>query len=180
MNYQAHRIGGVCAGTITATFAYQETFGNLSSWDVDSIATLSIVLVGSIFGSLLPDIDHPTSKMGRRVPIVSRTVNTIFGHRGFTHSLLAFLLLGYGLFLLSGFIPASVSGYYLPLAFGVIVGYGSHLLLDMLTVSGIPLFYPFVMTPIKLANLRSGKDDLLVSVVLVILTGSYLYIFNII
>ena len=180
MNYQAHRIGGICAGTVTATYAYQEILGNVSSWNVESFITFGIIMTGSIFGSLLPDIDHPSSRIGRRMPIISHAVNTAFGHRGFTHSILALLLLTYGLFLLTGVIPEFLTGYYLPFSFGLIIGYASHLLLDMITVSGIPLFYPFLNHPIRIARFRSGRDDFIVSLLLIALTGAYLYIFGIV
>jgi len=177
VNHRAHRVAGVCTGTIAATYVYQETFGTVSSWNVDSFVTLGIVLAGSILGSLLPDIDHPNSRIGRKLPVVSRVVNKVFGHRGFTHTLLAQLLLVLSLFMLSGVVPRGITGYYLPFAFGLIVGYASHLLLDMLTVSGIPLLYPFITRPIRLARFKTGRDDLIVSLLMVGLTGSYLFLY---
>ena len=45
-------------------------------------------------GSLLPDIDHPSSYLGKRHKMVSGVTNKAFGHRGITHSLLGFILIG--------------------------------------------------------------------------------------
>ncbi|VEB43121.1 Inner membrane protein ydjM [Chromobacterium violaceum] len=48
-----------------------------------------LLLAGGLAGSLLPDIDHPKSWLGRRIPFLSRPISYLFGHRGITHSLLA-------------------------------------------------------------------------------------------
>lgn len=39
-------------------------------------------------GTLLPDIDHPGSYMGKRNKFISKVANKTLGHRGGTHSLL--------------------------------------------------------------------------------------------
>lgn len=89
---------------------------------------------GIALGSLLPDIDHPQSYLGRRIPLLSVPINKLFGHRGFTHSLLSLSLLG----IASAFYWAVN-----PLFFGgLLLGYFSHILGDMLTPMGVPLFYP--------------------------------------
>lgn len=81
--------------------------------------------------SLLPDIDHPNSWMGRRLPFLSRPLAAIFGHRGLTHSLLAVaLLLGLGFYGLGGW------------AAPLVVGYLSHIAADGLTPQGVPLLWP--------------------------------------
>jgi inner membrane protein len=83
-------------------------------------------------GSLLPDIDHPSSWFGRRLPFISWPLAALVGHRGVTHSALAF----------AGWVAAiwaCGSTLWLgPLA----IGYLSHLLGDCLTPSGIPLLWP--------------------------------------
>ena len=38
---------------------------------------------------LLPDIDHPKSVLGQRLRWIAIPISRAFGHRGFTHSLLA-------------------------------------------------------------------------------------------
>jgi inner membrane protein len=89
---------------------------------------------GVMLGSLLPDIDHPQSYLGRRLWILSAPINKLFGHRGFTHSLLSLFLLG---------TATAVWWANNPLFFGgLLLGYLSHLLGDMTTISGVPLLYP--------------------------------------
>lgn len=91
-------------------------------------------------GSLLPDIDHPSSRVGRMFPQVSKPLAAVFGHRGFTHSLLAILalvaVLAYTSHTHAASLPAATAA-------AVSIGYLSHLLADYLTVRGIPLFWPY-------------------------------------
>jgi inner membrane protein len=89
---------------------------------------------GVVLGSLLPDIDHPQAYLGRRIRVLSVPINTLFGHRGITHSFLFIGLLG---------IATAVWWAKYPLFFGgLFIGILSHLLGDMFTITGIPLFYP--------------------------------------
>lgn len=57
-------------------------------------------------------------------------------------------------------------GYYI---IGIAVGYISHLLVDMLTVSGVPLMYPYTNKMYRLATLTTGEDDKWVSKILFII-----------
>ncbi|TCV99710.1 metal-dependent hydrolase [Biostraticola tofi] len=96
------------------------------------------ILAGGLLTCLLPDIDHPKSFLGQRLRWLSAPIARIFGHRGFTHSLLA-MMGGILLFTLQ-LTPAMI----IPLdAFhGMIVGYLSHIIADMLTPAGVPLLWP--------------------------------------
>lgn len=172
MNYQAHRIAGICTATVVSTLIYQESIGETGTY-----IAIGLAIVGGSMGGLLPDIDHPTSKIGKRIPPISKLINVLFGHRGFTHSILAIILFAYFLFFITSIIPDVLLGFYIPFALGLIVGYASHLVLDMTTVSGIPLLYPVVNKSYRIAKLRSGRDDFLISIILMIGTGIYLYLF---
>jgi inner membrane protein len=83
-------------------------------------------------GSLLPDIDHPSSWFGRRVPFISWPLAAIVGHRGVTHSAVALAVWAAALLL------AGSTLWLGPLA----TGYLSHLAGDCLTPSGIPVLWP--------------------------------------
>ena len=92
----------------------------------------------ALASALLPDLDHPRSLLGRQLPWISGPLSRLFGHRGFTHSLLAVGMGVWGLaqveapWLLSGAVKDAL-----------IVGYLSHLLGDWLTPMGIPLLWPW-------------------------------------
>ena len=114
----------------------------VSAWVLAERAGLAVpsgpegVAVAAL-GALLPDIDHPSSWLGRRLWPVSRPLSMVLGHRGLTHSLLA--VIG-GLAVLGAVEPgpglARLAG---PLA----LGYLSHLAADALTPSGVPLLWPW-------------------------------------
>lgn len=174
MNYQAHRVGGVCASVIVATSVFSGPIDNPTTY-----IAIGLTIVGGAVGGLLPDIDHPNSKIGRKVPPVSKLINLLCGHRGFTHTLLAVILFTYLLFILNGLLPMWAKEYMIPMSLGLIVGYSSHLLLDMLTVSGIPLLFPFTKKSVRIAKLRSGKDDFMVSIICIVITIAYFYFMRI-
>lgn len=88
--------------------------------------------------ALLPDFDHPNATgpryLGWPGQLVAAVIGAFFGHRGLTHS---FLGLG-ALTLALAFVPG------LPFwaAAAVVTGCVVHIIGDMLTVSGVPLFWP--------------------------------------
>ncbi|MBI1970803.1 metal-dependent hydrolase [Candidatus Woesearchaeota archaeon] len=94
-----------------------------------------------LLGSLLPDIDHPNSTLGRKTKIIA----LLFEHRGFFHGFLSIIPL---LFLLS-FILTKVQ------LIAVALGYASHLLSDALTVEGIMPLHPLSRWRLK-GFLRTG------------------------
>jgi len=95
------------------------------------------IIAGGLLTSLLPDIDHPQSVLGQRLRWLSLPIARIFGHRGFTHSLLAIIgvIMLFTLQITPGIVPLDVFH-------GMIVGYLSHIIADMLTPAGVPLLWP--------------------------------------
>ena len=87
-----------------------------------------LFVILAVIGSALPDLDHPNSKLGRKVKIVAY----LFEHRGFTH----------GLFILVPLLFFSL--YYMQTvnAYALLIGYISHIAIDMLTVEGIMPLHP--------------------------------------
>lgn len=110
-----------------------------------------------VLGSLLPDIDHPKSLIGIIFKPISECINRRFGHRTFTHSL--FFLFFLTLFVRVIEIVFFKSTYY---AWLLSLSYFVHLALDMVTIDGVPLFYPFtnrrcVMPGNNSARITSGN-----------------------
>lgn len=93
-------------------------------------------------GSLLPDIDHPYSTIGRRIPVADAFK---MQHRGWTHS-----LLGLGIF------TALVAIIDTKLAIGLALGYVLHLLADSLTPVGVAWFYPISKNRRHIIGIRTG------------------------
>ena len=120
----------------------------------------ALMLTASLSGSLFPDIDLATSKLGSKVKPVSTLIHYVFGHRTLFHSpLLLFALYGTAMH----WVPAYQMYW---LAFSI--GMASHLLLDMFNIKGIPLFYP-MKKRFHLAKIKTGGSiDAFLSIVFAI------------
>ncbi|MFE5470932.1 metal-dependent hydrolase [Bacillus safensis] len=118
MTGKTHIMGGVAASTAVAYY-----------YGFDPV---TMAAAGSA-GALIPDLCHTKSKIGRKFPLLSTLISSVFGHRTFTHSLL-FLLIIY--FLATTYIPND------SLSIGLLVGMASHLILDAGTVNGIKFLFP--------------------------------------
>jgi inner membrane protein len=92
-------------------------------------------VAAAMAASLLPDIDHPKSFVGRRLWFLSVPLAAVLGHRGMTHSLLA---IGLWIWLLLRGLAWDQE-----LTAAAATGYLSHLAGDWLTVGGIPLLWPW-------------------------------------
>lgn len=125
--------------------------------------TYLVLVVG---GSLLPDIDHPKSWVGRRTRPISTAIASTFSHRGITHSAIA--VVGLTTLLLH-------AGYHRGCVSALIIGYLSHLAADMLTPRGLRLAWPLRGTwGIPVCRTDSDMESVIVSVMLGSITWWYL------
>ncbi|AFP84442.1 metal-dependent hydrolase [secondary endosymbiont of Ctenarytaina eucalypti] len=97
------------------------------------------VIAGGLLTCLLPDIDHPKSMLGRRLTWLSTPIARLFGHRGFTHSLLAIIA---SIIFCTNLPPPAHAVIPLDAFHAMIIGYLSHIAADMLTPAGVPLLWP--------------------------------------
>ncbi|MBW2990170.1 metal-dependent hydrolase [Candidatus Woesearchaeota archaeon] len=93
---------------------------------INKYVFLSIVVVSA----LLPDIDYD-SFIARKLKL--RFVRFFFAHRGFFHSILPMVFFMILAFLITG------NPYY---SLAVLIGFGSHLAFDSITMKGIAWFWP--------------------------------------
>lgn len=104
------------------------------------------VLLTAGVAALLPDIDHPNSYIGRKIPVIPKLIKATLGHRGALHSASAAVLV---------FLAATlIGGPLLGIATGT--GYLIHIMGDMLTPSGVPLLWPVLGKNVKLAAVKTG------------------------
>jgi len=104
----------------------------------NQILFISLVMLGA----LLPDIDHPKSKIGSKFKVIG----FLFEHRGFFHSFFVIPLAA----LIIYYFTHSYT-YILPLC----IGYISHLISDAVTKEGIMPFHP--LTRLRLRGfIRTG------------------------
>lgn len=131
MSGEAHLALGVATGLTAAFVLFPE--------HIDKIA----FVIPCAIGSLYPDIDIATSKMGKITRPFSTIIGHIFGHRGFIHTpinmCLATLLL---------YVLLVKCDYYAPtiMAAGFFLGYFLHLFQDTFTAGGIAWFFPLPYT----------------------------------
>lgn len=120
MNYKAHMasslaLGAGMAATTVAPCSFTVTYA-----------------LGITLGSILPDIDEPTSIIGKHSFGLARIIKRHFGHRGITHSLFA-----WGLLTLVCFNQPT------DFFIGISLGYLFHIIGDFFSVASVPLFLPF-------------------------------------
>lgn len=127
MNAPTHIVGGfVLAGTLC------------SFTDVNIFSNHEYIIACTVF-SLLPDIDSTKSLIGKSFYPIAWILNRKFGHRTITHSLLFLLIVFLVLFSLYLFRYLPNTDLIKISIFSLI----SHYVFDMITVSGIPLLYPW-------------------------------------
>lgn len=93
---------------------------------------MHVFFVFVLAGALLPDIDQPASKIGKRINPISNIIKMLFGHRGVIHSVWAMLIFC-GLF-----------WYFVNRTYGaaLFLGFFSHLIADSMTKMGVNLLHP--------------------------------------
>lgn len=146
---------------------------------VTSIATMAVaqntgaeidpdyfVLLAGL-GSLLPDIDTPTSTLGKIIVLqpISIFLNKTIGHRTLTHDLLLTTIL------------AVLTTARFPILIGLWFGYFGHLFLDGMTTAGIPLLKKRVhFLPQKIKVYSGSNMATVVTILMSVLycCGSYL------
>jgi inner membrane protein len=137
MTAKTHQLLGVSAGLSYFLARTDATYNP---------ATFGAVLVFSYLAALLPDIDQPTGKLWHILPFgdsVAKLSNPFLEHRNITHSFLGMLLVGFGFHYLFSFFP-SYWGINTQIVFiSALISYGSHILADMFTNEGVPLFFPY-------------------------------------
>ncbi len=121
------------------------------------------------FGSAFPDVDHPKSFIGRLLPFLSVPLNRRFGHRGFIHSLILWIL-------------PCILGFVFFKPFGIFaLGALSHIVLDTWNIAGVQMMKPvsekiFVMAQKKYRIPSGSKKEYILLVILVffVLLGNFI------
>lgn len=164
MNYKTHLNGGTLVGLYIS-----------SQIPKSHILSIGIFLGGTIIGSILPDIDHKNSYIGKKTKGVSKAINKIAGHRKLFHAPLAYLLL------YSMSMGAITQKSLLVWATGLFCGVISHLILDSFTIGGLPWFYPLAKKRFSLGKIKTNSkvEDILCGILICINIIMLLDIFHI-
>ena len=140
MLYLTHVVGGLSVGMLLTQYYVRPE---------ERVAALLIIGVAS----LLPDLDSQQSFVGSRMPFFSWLMSSVFGHRGFIHSLLGCAMWLVVIFLVLKMVGLDVYQGIVLSAFAI--GYITHLIMDILTLSGIPLLWPW-KAKIRIPIARTG------------------------
>lgn len=128
-------------------------------------ATIIACLIANQIGALLPDIDQASNQLWELLPankFFSKFLHKFFGsHRTLSHSILGVIIIyKVSEWLIFKLINPSFVNPGL-VFWALIIGYVSHLLLDLMTEEGLPLLFPikwkFGIPPIKKLRIKSGK-----------------------
>ncbi|MCD6503062.1 MAG: metal-dependent hydrolase [Euryarchaeota archaeon] len=95
-----------------------------------------LILVG--LASLVPDIDHPRSKISKALRL--EKIGMMVEHRGIFHSIYALLIVSLSTYFIVYYLGYPEKAF--EMGFLVAIGYSSHMISDSLTPSGICWFYP--------------------------------------
>lgn len=109
----------------------------------------AICLACAGLGSLLPDIDQRNSTINKVAKPVGTVVSAVAGHRTVFHDPVLYM-------------AAAAAGLWfkpewLLYIIAVLIGVGSHLLLDALNPAGVPIFTLFHGPKIHLAGIHTGS-----------------------
>lgn len=213
-----HRMGGIAFGALMPIVIEKVMGVHIN----EPLLFASVSMAGGAIGSLIPDIDSPSSTIGRRMKVVSRFIAETLGHRGGTHTLICLLIFGFFTIFLGDKLQSFLSGnlteenrliFSIIVAFiimtsamfivkhvplqkgkitklkgtgtillifiitvlisfsyssillhyvkvyllGVVVGYASHIFLDMFTRAGVPFFKPFTDYRVSFTNYKTGS-----------------------
>ena len=173
MNHKAHKVGGVCSGLIVSTILFSKDIG------LRELVSSTLIMSGAVVGSLCPDIDTPNSKVGSKMLLkpISILINKLFGHRTITHSVIVSLLMTTLLISSTSIFSGTLGFIYTNIIIGFCTGWFSHLLLDIITIKGIPIYYPIIKKKYSLFKFKPDKDDDLVSMIVILLTGTFMMLY---
>jgi inner membrane protein len=156
MNFKTHVIGGISAGVLANEFLIHHI--PVSNQETSYLFMGTIFIAGSVIGSLIPDIDHRGSYLGRRAKLLSVPIHLLVGHRGITHTpLMLMAIVSLLLFVSKTFLSGTDSLVFSYMTLGIGTGIASHIFLDSLTKGGVPLLYPFSSKKISLLPLKTGS-----------------------
>ncbi len=118
-----------------------------------------------VLGVLLPDIDHPNSKLNNTIK-VTKVVPVFFKHRGFFHSMFPAAAILIVFYLFSSF----------EYGIALFIGYFAHLFSDGMTVSGVNLMHPLAKMHMR-GFIKTGSLAESIIFIAVVALSIYLVVF---
>lgn len=153
MNYKVHKLGGIMFGIAAADVMATTYVGHMAPYAIVAIPFVSA------FASSLPDLDKANTHASNRMPHLSKLFQ-LLGHRKLSHSALiplSLLVLGIFLSFSLSFNPI-ISACVLSLFVALSVGYFCHIMYDIITTMGVPLFSPIKNDSYSVGFLKNKED----------------------
>ena len=172
MTSTTHQRAGLVIGLMTQHLFIAPLYKQANA--ASQLFMITLYCIATIIGSTLPDIDLKNSQIGSLFPFTSTFISTHFKHRTLTHSLIS---IAFFLLLLSYAPCLNIGQEFYPLLItGLLIGHSSHIFLDLFTIQGVCLFYPW-KKKIKLANFKTGaKGEKWINGMLFLILVAYLMI----
>lgn len=147
-NYKVHFLSGFLL-SVSICYTIMDKLSSCVFGYEFNIITYIIICVMCCLGSLLPDIDNPNSKLGSKIRPISTEINLVFGHRTITHSI---IINTFFIAIIFTWCLKNFNGDYniLVSIISLYMGIICHILFDMATPSGVPIFYPITNKRYKL------------------------------
>lgn len=187
MNRLGHEISGTC---LLLSAINTGLLTNLSDEKTRIPCAIGLI-AGTFVGLYFPDLDLPTSFIGRRLKPLSILIERISrppkskkrkkrkkifrdgqqvvyeGHRGPLHSVFIGLLLSLALLIPAVYIDNQfLKVGYLGIAWGFFIGYMSHLIVDL--PEGIPLLYPISREDVGIEPMAKMSESFKILIVIAI------------
>ena len=130
-----------------------------------NITTSCIAIVGSVVGSLIPDMDQASNRLWDLLP-AGNFFGKIFKSLMLQHRTISHSILGVYLFyqILNFVMPKLLNPAYVNpqiVVISIMIGLISHILADMITKEGVPLLVPFPfkigIPPFEFLRFTTGK-----------------------
>ena len=166
MKYETHKLCGVIS-----SFAV----GNVILSDISIFKRVIFLIVISTvggFGGTFPDVDAKNNNWNKMFGSIFK-----FRHRGKMHSLIPYIIVYFIIYkkILTSVQRHELVSLYIIAISGFLIGVISHLALDIITVRGVPILYPFTKKNYRILNLRTEKHDKYISFILKVLIAIYIF-----
>lgn len=150
-----------------------------------TLATAVAAFSANMIGGLAPDIDQPTANLWNRLPagsIISRIASPVLGgHRHISHSIIGVIFFGVALKFLLSMLSSVILVDMDIVWWAFMIGFLSHLVMDMLSRDGVPWFFPipinFGIPPFRFMRIKTGGliEKSVIFPGLIILNGYIIY-----
>ncbi len=152
-----------------------------------SLATAMVAFSANMIGGLAPDIDQPTAALWQRIragSLLGKIIQPLLGgHRYISHSLIGIIIFGIALDIILDSLRTILLVDMTVVWWSFMIGFLSHLLMDMFTRQGVPWLFPipirFGFPPFSFMRMKtSGLVEKSFVFPMLLLTNVYLIYSN--